>query len=156
RVVQSLANRFPVASLQQRGLVVNPGAGLRRFVFWFSLIPPALAVVWATWWGNFPLGVPGEWEWNRIEQSASAALVFFPPLVAAALFIAFVAFALPRVERARPVELAGWLCGLWLCSFVWLWIAQESAPEGFQLSKTTWVLYFRGSSGYYSEASDNA
>jgi hypothetical protein len=100
--------------------------------------------------------VAGEWEWQRIEPSASAALVFGPPLVAAALFIAFVAFVLPRIERARPFELAGWLCGLWLCGFTWLWIVQECAPESYQLSKTTWVLYFRGSSGYYSEASENA
>src|SRR5262245_20029731 len=136
---------------------MNPGAALRRFIFWLSLIAPALAVVWGAWWGTFPLGVPGDrWEWKRIEPSASAALIFGPPLVAAALFVAFVALALRRIDRARPVEVAAWLGGLWLCGFVWLWIIQESAPESYQLSKTTWVLYFRGSSGYYSEASENA
>jgi hypothetical protein len=129
---------------------------MQRIAFWLSLTVPALAVVWGAWWGHFPLGVPREWEWMRMDPSGSVALVFGPPLVAAPLFIAFVALALPRVERSRPVELTGWLCGLWLCGFTWLWIVQESAPENYQLSKTTWVLYFRGSSGYYSEASENA
>jgi hypothetical protein len=129
---------------------------MRRIVFWLSLTAPALAVVCGAWWGTFPLGVAGEWDWKRIEPSASTVLILGPPLVAAALFIAFVAIALPRIQRCRPIELAGWLCGLWLCGFVWLWIVQESAPEGYQLSKATWVLYFRGSSGYYSEAREKS
>jgi hypothetical protein len=138
------------------GFVFASVMTMRRIAFWLSLTVPALAVVWGAWCANFPLGVAGEWEWKRIDPSGSVALVFGPPLVAASLFIAFVALALPRVERSRPVELTGWLCGLWLCGFTWLWIVQECAPENYQLSKTTWVLYFRGSSGYYSEATGKA
>lgn len=129
---------------------------MRRIAFWTSLIVPALAVVWGAWFGSFPLGVPGEWVWNRVEPVGSLLLSFVPPFVAATIYVGFVWLGERRIERCRAAEMSAWMCGLIVCGFTWLWIVQESAPEAYQLSKSAWVLYFRGSSGYFLEARDAA
>jgi hypothetical protein len=132
---------------------------MRRIAFWSSLLLPTLAVVWGAWAGSFPLGVRGErgeWEWLRVAPDSGLGLSLIPPAVAAALYIGFVWLGQRRISRCRPAELAGWLGGLVACGFTWLWIVQESAPETYQLSKAAWVLYFRGSSGYFAEARDEA
>jgi len=129
---------------------------MRRLAFWSSLLIPALAVIWGAWFGAFPLGIPGQWEWNRIEPVGSLGLSLVPPIVAAVLYIGFVWLGERRIERCRAAELSAWMCGLIVGGFTWLWIVQESAPETYQLSKAAWVLYFRGSSGYFSEARDAA
>ncbi len=125
---------------------------MRQVAFWLTLVIPALAVICGVWFGNFPLGVPREWEWDRITPTGPISLTFVVPLAAGLLYIGFVWLGVQRIRVCRRAELAAWLGGLCICGFTWLWIAQESAPERYQLSKTVWVLFFRGSSGYYSEA----
>ncbi len=85
-----------------------------------------------------------------------AKLSFIPPIVAACLYIGFVWLGERRLERCRATEMSAWMFGLIVCGFTWLWIVQESAPESYQLSKAAWVLYFRGSSGYFAEAREGA
>src|SRR5579863_2110778 len=129
---------------------------MRRIAVWLSLIIAALAVVWGAWFGSFPLGIPGEWEWNRVAPDGPFVWALLPPVAAAVLYIGFVWLGERRVPRCRAWELTAWIAGLIFCGFTWLWIVQESAPATYQLSKSAWVLYFRGSSGYFSEARDEA
>jgi hypothetical protein len=127
-----------------------------RIAFWSSLIVPVLLIIWGAWFGRFPLGVPGEWEWNRIDFVGSLAATLAPPLVCALLYVGFVRLGGRCIARSPAAESAAWLGGLALFGFAWLWVAQESAPATYQLSKAAWVLYFRGSSGYFSEAREGA
>jgi len=127
-----------------------------RSAFWLTLIVSSLAAACVLWFGAFPLGVRGEWEWSRVEPAIPLWLSIVPPLIAAILYLAFVRFGARRIEHSRRWAVWMWLAGLSIAGFAWLWIIQESAPQGYQLSKAAWVLYFRGSSGYFSEAHDNA
>jgi hypothetical protein len=127
-----------------------------RIIFWASLGAPSLVVVWGAWFGHFSLGVAGQWEWKRVDFAGSLAVTLLPPVVCALLYLGFVWLGAQRIARSRAVEGAAWLGGLALFGFAWLWVAEESAPQTFQLSKAAWVLYFRGSSGYFSEAREGA
>jgi hypothetical protein len=129
---------------------------MRRLAFWLSILVPAVAVIGGAGWGMFALGVPGEWTWGRVPPTVPLWLALGPLLIAAALYLGFVWIGAQRVERSRRWELPAWIFGLVVCGFAWLWIAQEGAPENYQLSKAVWVLYFRGSSGYFSEANEAA
>jgi len=129
---------------------------MRRLAFWLSILVPAAAVIAGVSWGTFVLGVPGEWSWERVEPTEPLWLALGPLLVAAALYLGFVWIGAQRVELIRSWELTAWIFGLVACGFAWLWIAQEAAPDNFQLSKAVWILAHRGSSGYFSEANENA
>jgi hypothetical protein len=129
---------------------------MRRIAFWLSLLIPALAVVWGVSLGSFPLGVQEEWTWNRVTPTGPLWLSLTSVLVAAVLYLGFVWLGARRIERSRPWEMPVWISGLVVCGFAWLWMAQEAAPENYQLSKAVWILYYRGSSGYFSEANDVA
>lgn len=109
-------------------------------------------LVGLVWFSDLPLGVPGEWEWTRAPWSGSLLLTFATLAIAGAGYLAFVWLGARRIDRATPAERAVWLAGLAAAGLAWLWLAQEAAPEGYQLSKVAWVLPFRGPSGYFSEA----
>jgi hypothetical protein len=98
-----------------------------------------------------PLGVPGEWEWRRVAPAA-LWLTLLSLAIAAGCYVAFVWLGARWIDRGSRWTRAVWLLGLSLAGFGWLWTAQEAAPEGFQLSKAAWVLYFPGPSGYFTEA----
>lgn len=129
---------------------------MRHFAIYAFLVLAVLVVAWGAGLASFPLGVPGEWEWNRVKPSEPLALALVPVLTAAALYLGFVWLGGKYVENCRRPGLIAWLGGLTVAGFTWLWVAQESAPENYQLSKAAWILYYRGSSGYFSEARDQA
>jgi hypothetical protein len=108
-----------------------------------------IGLIWGT---ELPLGVPNEWTWARAEPAAPVVLTFVSLALAAIGYFAFVWIGANRIERSRPMARAGWLIGLFLAGCGWLWTAQESAPESYQLSKAAWVLYSPGASGYFTEA----
>lgn len=126
---------------------------MRRFPwFWLSLLLPAAGLIWLVWGTQVPLGVAGEWTWPRADLDGSLVLSLLLPLLAAAGYLGFVHAGHKHIGACGAKERAGWLAGLAACGFAWLWVAQESAPEGFQLSKAVWVLYYPGPSGYFTEA----
>ncbi|MBI3863209.1 MAG: hypothetical protein HY290_15060 [Planctomycetia bacterium] len=129
---------------------------MRRPIIYAALILPVLALAWGVSLGTFPLGVPGEWEWSRVVPSDSLFLALLPALVGAGLYVGFAWLGAQSISRCGRRGTAAWLGGLAAAGFAWLWVAQESAPENFQLSKAAWVLYYRGPSGYFSEARDLA
>jgi methylthioxylose transferase len=102
--------------------------------------------------GVAPLGVPGEWEWRRIAPAGDTALGLLSSVIAAAAFLAFAWAGSLRIDEARRAEACAWVAGLACAAFGWLWVAQEAAPAGYGLSKSAWVLYYPGSSGYFTQA----
>jgi hypothetical protein len=58
-----------------------------------------------------------------------------------------------RLEGAGRGQVASWLAGLVLGGFAWLWAVQDSPTDPvYGLGKTGWVLYFRGTEGYFDQA----
>lgn len=122
--------------------------------FWLVLIGATALSIGVVWSRAIPLGVPGEWEWSRAIPNSGIELAFTLAggAIAAAAYLGLVSLGAQHIVRAGRSVRAAWLLGLWAAGFAWLWVAQESAPEGYQLSRASWVLYFRGTSGYFSEA----
>jgi methylthioxylose transferase len=127
----------------------------RRTAIGFTLVAAgSLAVLW---FSSLPLGIPGEWEWDRIPfapgEWIAAVLGWFSAALVGALYIAFTLFGAGRLERASRRQVAGWLGGLAVGGFAWLWAVQESpARVEYGMTKTAWALYFRGTEGYFDQA----
>jgi hypothetical protein len=99
-----------------------------------------------------PLGVPGEWEWQRIKLNPEG-LALFPGLVGVSLFTAVAATGYRALSRSSGLRREGfWLLGLAVAATVAQGTVQESAPVGYGLSKWIFALYTPGSSGYYTVA----
>lgn len=101
-----------------------------------------------------PLGVPGEWTWQRVPLDSRAALLDagLGSLYAATWAAAVVSLTLIAVSRATcagRLEMAGWLTGVTIVSVGWALAAQAAAPEGYDLAKWPRVLYYPASSGYF-------
>ena len=103
---------------------------------------------------NLPLGVAGEWAWQRIAPEPDTFWNLCGGALAAALFIWFVLFVRKRLEsQIVPVwKRNGFLMGLALLSFAWIWVVQEISPVQNRLGKTAFVLYYASSSGYFTRA----
>ena len=127
----------------------------RRTAIGFTLVAAgSLAVLWLS---NLPLGVPGEWEWDRIPVVRGESLaVVLGWLLAGLVGGPYIALTLigARRLRARPRwQVAGWLGGLTVGGFAWLWAVQDSpADPASGMAKTGWVLYNHGTEGYFEQA----
>lgn len=125
---------------------------MRRLCDWILPLAATVAAIALLWGTTAPLGVPGEWEWSRHEQGHSLFLTFAPLAITAGCYLGYVWLGLRRLRACGNWECRAWVVGLALAGFAWLWQAQEAAPNGYQLSKAAWVLYFPGPSGYFTEA----
>jgi hypothetical protein len=127
----------------------------RRTAIGFTLVAAgSLAVLWLT---PIPLGIPGEWVWDRIPFASNewpaVALGWFAAALVGGLYIAFAVLGAARLESASRGQTAAWLAGLTLGGFAWLWSVQESpARVEYAMTKTAWALYFRGTEGYFDQA----
>lgn len=106
-------------------------------------------------WGQFPLGWPGEWEWDRYPLPPDFLVNVLLLTVWGGVYALYVWCGLGALPYAKGGETFRWLLGLTLLGSVWLWLLQETGPVGFRWSKTAWVLYYPGSSGYFTQARDN-
>lgn len=129
----------------------------RAVKYWLAIFLGSVASVAALWCTTIPLGIPGEWTWDRAAAEPDLFWNLCGGVVAASLFIGYVLFVRRRLEtvfsspRSR-IEVAGWLIGLVAISFAWLWIVQEISPIKNRLGKSAFVLYYPSSSGYYTRA----
>jgi len=119
----------------------------------FVLTACSLAVLWLT---DVPLGVPGEWEWSRIaagrDQLQEGLVGAMTAAIGAVLYLAVVWLGAKRLLDCTRIEAGTWLAVLLCIAFGWLWIVQQSPTQQNRLQKFAFVLYYRGSSGYFYEA----
>jgi hypothetical protein len=127
----------------------------RRTAIGFTLVAAgSLAVLWLT---PIPLGIPGEWVWDRIpfvsDEWPAVVLGWLAAALVGGLYIAFAVFAAARLEAASRGQIAAWLSGLTVGGFAWLWAVQDSpARPEYGMTKTAWALYFPGPEGYFDQA----
>ena len=76
----------------------------RSRLLWITLVLPALLVIWFVWNTQVPLGVPGEWVWDRQELNDPWYLTMIPAVVAGVLFMTFVWWGAPRLSRCSRGE----------------------------------------------------
>ena len=123
-----------------------------------SLILCAAAVSLAVLWlSKMPLGVPGEWTWDRVAAEADSVWNLIGAAVAAGLYLVVVRVGWSRLSgesrlAPRRFEICAWLAALVATAFAWLWIVLEAAPLRNSLGKATFVLYYPSSSGYFTKA----
>ena len=125
--------------------------------YWLSITLGSVISVAVLWWTSLPLGIPGEWTWDRARIEPDFAWNVCGGTVAAILMICFVRQGWARLSTfsGRPLqrfETAAWLACLVVASFSWLWIVQEISPARNRLGKAPFVLYYASSSGYFTKA----
>lgn len=124
---------------------------------WLAIVIGSALSVAALWCTSIPLGIPGEWTWDRSASEPDLIWNLGGGVVAAGIFVAFVVLGFRRLDgtlsrRWGSVEVAAWLVGLAILSFGWLWIVQELTPIKSRLGKAAFVLYYSSSSGYFTRA----
>ena len=127
-----------------------------------ALVTATAAAVGLLWLTEWPLGVPGEWTWERIrhaETDRADSLLGICQAVLVAAAVVLVTWLSSRlfVDGRRPAWLSrlgriGAVLGLVVTGFLAIHLLQESVPSGHGLARSSWVLYYPGSSGYYYEA----
>jgi len=124
-----------------------PGPG-----FWIVLLLACGGVLAMAWHTSLPLGVPGEWTWPRIESNEPLAWRLVFPLFVGMVYLGYAWSAGTSIEQASQGRVRATLAGLALLGFAWLGTIQQACPDGYDLGKSAWVLYYPKSSGYFTEA----
>src|SRR5690349_16494236 len=106
-------------------------------------------LIWCT---SIPLGVPGEWTWSRSPIADDIWFSLIPAFGWATILCLVVWIGSGCIERSTQWQLTAWLTALFVTSFSLLSALQEAAPPEFRSAKVAWVLYYPGSSGYFTEA----
>lgn len=115
----------------------------------------ALATVLVLWGTTIPLGIPGEWTWQRAIPSGDFSWSLIPAgmwIVVLGLYVWFGALRFADAKRTSSWMRAAWLVVLSGISFLTSGGLREAAPQEFRSAKAAFVLYFPGSSGYFTEA----
>ena len=141
-------NGVPVA---ERAVASGPPATARTGMLVTLASVVSICFLWLT---TIPLGVPGEWTWQRfsVHDIFDSVLGMSIAVLAAAAYVVWVWCGALRIEAAGRFERAVWLSSLVIAGFVWLLVVQQCPPPEHRRLKSTWVLYDPASSGYYFEA----
>lgn len=127
-----------------------------KVLYWLAQWGGVAGTIWLFWQSDVPLGIPGEWVWDRIDIDAETfqevSLGWGLAAMATVVYLLFGLFADRRVMEAGRWEMTGWLAALVVLGAIWHGVVQECPPEPHRLSKTGWVLWFPGFQGYYQEA----
>lgn len=124
----------------------------RRLISVVALSAISMAFLWLT---NIPLGVPSEWTWERISTAdveAEVVLGTAQSLIAGVVYILVAWLGSRRIANCSRSELTVWLLGMASVGFGWMLAVQEAPPSGWRMSKSAFVLYYPGSSGYFHKA----
>jgi hypothetical protein len=112
----------------------------------------------ATGFKLVPVGVPGEWEWNRLPDSAGLS---WDGITIAVLGVAIysglgaLGLRLLREPRSRAFECVC-VAGLVFASVCVQVVVPMGAPAGYDLTKWASVNYLSASAGYFQIARDKA
>jgi len=108
------------------------------------------------WLTDIPLGIPGEWTWQRIdlpqEQLDDALFGWLAAAITAFVYLVVCWLGLKRQAVCSRSEATLWLGGLMAAASCWLWTAQEGPAAPYGMTRIPWVLYYRGPSGYFHTA----
>ena len=109
------------------------------------------------WLTSVPLGVPGEWTWNRHHYTADGAWLLLAADIAvasvsAAVYLGFAFWMSKRVRRVGLGRLTAALIVLLVLAWMWVIAVQRCTPTEHAALKPTWVLFDPASSGYFFEA----
>ncbi len=120
----------------------------------FAIAFATAASLGMLWFTGISLGIEGEWTWNRIDyaQPIDVVLRAIDPILIGGLFFVVVWLGCKRIANAAIPEKLFWWCALLVVAFGWLWAVQDAAPEQHGLTKSGWVTYYPGPSGYFSLA----
>lgn len=115
-----------------------------------GLLAAAISV-YGLWLSNVPLGVPGEWTWNRLPRDEISLGNLQLAWLCGAVYVSVVMLGGRRIQspNIHVIEQTSWLCGLLLAAGFWIWQVQETAPTAGQWAKAPFVLYYPSSSGYF-------
>ncbi|MDB5388176.1 MAG: hypothetical protein JWM11_3822 [Planctomycetaceae bacterium] len=125
---------------------------MARLYFSLLAVLATFGVIWCT---NLPLGIPGEWTWQRTLLAGDFCWSVVPAATWIILLGSYVWYGTSRIEDAKKLSTlshAAWLAGLAILSFLTLSGLREAAPPAYRSAKTAFVLYFPGPSGYFTEA----
>ncbi|QDT41202.1 hypothetical protein Pan241w_12620 [Gimesia alba] len=121
-----------------------------------TLIPfliAAIITIGLFWFSQIPLGIDGEWTWERIPFVGPEIIPgWIVAGIAFSVYLLAVLLGLSRVKYANRFELSIWLSMLAASSIIWSLLLQDSPPGEYRLAKAPFVLFYKGSSGYFTEA----
>ena len=127
-----------------------------KVLFWLAQIVGVAVTIGLLWGSEIPLGIPGEWTWDRIvldaDELQEMTFGWVIAGIATVVYLFVCLFADRRVLEANRWEMTGWLAALVLLGAVWHGVVQECPPDPHRLSKTPWVVWYRATQGYYAEA----
>jgi methylthioxylose transferase len=105
-----------------------------------------------------PVGVPGEWEWNRLADWATLSWDGLTIAgLAVAIYAGFAALGLRLLAASRSRLFEGaCVAGLLFASLCIQVIVPMGAPAGYDLTKWASVNYLPGSAGYFQIARQQA
>ena len=101
---------------------------MERPILRFALILTVLITAAILMADRMPLGVPGEWEWARVDFTYEVAAGMFLAAIAGAVYVGFLVIGARRIERAATFERTAWLAALVMMALGWLWAALDSSP----------------------------
>jgi len=102
-----------------------------------------------------PLGIPGEWVWQRHAWPSDlldAAERFLPAVIAGGLLFVLATMGANWVLSERRSRSVPALLGLVILGWGWMLAVQHSAPPAHRAAKPYFVLYDPSASGYFFEA----
>ncbi|HUG90423.1 MAG TPA: hypothetical protein VML55_06300 [Planctomycetaceae bacterium] len=116
----------------------------------------AAASIGFLWLTDVPLGVPGEWTWERIGYAAwilpGLAAGLAAAVLAAGAYVGFCWAVGRRISRSPRLGVGGWLLLLAGSGFGLLLAVQMALPAGHDLARMPVVLYDPAASGYFTIA----
>jgi len=122
----------------------------RRYAGILAALPVTLAVFW---WTELPLGVDGEWTWQRLDHRSTLSLLGSLTIggLATAAYLGIVTIAFRSLERVSQAVVFYRLAAISVMGFIWLSCVQQCGPPEYVDAKSMWVLYDPSSSGYFFE-----
>ncbi|MFN0195157.1 MAG: hypothetical protein ACKVT0_00300 [Planctomycetaceae bacterium] len=126
----------------------------RHWILWPALI--VTIILLGGRWG-MPLGIPGEWTWERIEWTADNRADAFwgmlSAIIAGGLYVAFALWGAHQLrDHAGLRKSIHWLAGLWIVANGWIFALQSAPLTPYNLTRSGWVTYYPTISGYFFHA----
>jgi methylthioxylose transferase len=125
---------------------------MQRLILRFLLVLAVAGTAVVLMNDRIPLGVPGEWTWDRIAIEPVTRIAAIVALLAGAIYLGFCGLGSVRIEAAGKLERKVWLLTLVGMAFAWWYVALDAVPAPHGYARVPWVLYYPGSSGYFWQA----